>query len=62
MLQAWKLPGCELEGNVCRFELPVRALAVSPNGTQVASGGDDGMLKVSRIEDKRVSSWQAIHK
>ena len=45
----------EFEKNVTRFSLPVRALAWSTDGTFLAAGGEDSMVKVVDMSDNSIA-------
>ena len=45
----------EFESNVVRFQLPVRALAYSADGTLLAAGGEDSTVKVIKMDDRSVA-------
>ena len=53
LLQIYKLPDGTFDSVATRFSLPVRALAYSPSGTNLAAAGDDeGIKLISAAESK----------
>ncbi|GFH18062.1 hypothetical protein HaLaN_14800 [Haematococcus lacustris] len=48
---ALKLPSCELERNVARSSLPLRALAYSPDGNLLAVGGDAENVRLHNVAE-----------
>ena len=53
LLQIYRLPGGDFDSVATRFSLPVRALAYSPSGTNLAASGDDeGIKLISAAESK----------
>ena len=52
-MQIYKLPVGTFNSVATRFSLPVRALAYSPSGTNLAAAGDDeGIKLISAAESK----------
>ena len=52
-LQIYTLPEGDFDSVATRFSLPVRALAYSPSGTNLAASGDDeGIKLISAAESK----------
>ncbi len=52
-VQIYKLPDGTFNSVATRFSLPVRALAYSPSGTNLAAAGDDeGIKLISAAESK----------
>lgn len=52
-MQMYKLPDGDFDSVATRFSLPVRALAYSPSGTNLAASGDDeGIKLISAAESK----------
>jgi len=45
-VQIYKLPDGTFDSVATRFSLPVRALAYSPSGTNLAAAGDDEGIKL----------------
>ncbi|KAJ9532938.1 hypothetical protein QJQ45_018035 [Haematococcus lacustris] len=52
--KALKLPSCELERNVARSSLPLRALAYSPDGNLLAVGGDAENVRLHNVAEGMV--------
>ena len=51
--QIYKLPDSTFDSVATRFSLPVRCLAYSPSGTNLAAAGDDeGIKLISAAESK----------
>ena len=64
-LQVYKLPQGEFDSVATRFSLPVRALAYSPSGTNLAAGGDDEGIKLisaaeSKVHDTFDCRWEIM--
>lgn len=53
--QLYKLPSLTLERSACRFNLTLRALSFSPDGTKLAAAGDDNLIKLVEVKDGSVS-------
>ena len=52
-MQIYKLPEGDFDSVATRFSLPVRTLAYSPSGTNLAASGDDeGIKLISAAESK----------
>ncbi|GLI69517.1 hypothetical protein VaNZ11_014153 [Volvox africanus] len=49
-----KLPSLSLERVACRFNLTLRALSFSPDGSKLAAGGDDSLIKLVEVKEGSV--------
>ena len=52
--QVHLVPSCEFESNLTRFELPAAAVAYSTDGGSLATGSEDGSIKLIDTVEKRV--------
>ncbi|KXZ42707.1 hypothetical protein GPECTOR_122g448 [Gonium pectorale] len=50
-VKLFKLPALTGERTACRFSLPLRALAFSPDGARLAAAGDDNLIKLVDVKD-----------
>eukprot|EP00198_Chlamydomonas_reinhardtii_P008883 XP_001698220.1 predicted protein [Chlamydomonas reinhardtii] len=53
-VKLYKLPSLTLERSACRFNLTLRALSFSPDGTKLAAAGDDNLIKLVEVKDGSV--------
>jgi WD40 repeat protein len=53
-LQCFTHPGGDMDAVATRFTLPVRALAFSPSGLNLAAGGDDEGIKLVDISTCKI--------
>ena len=54
-MQIYKLPDGTFDSVATRFSLPVRCLAFSPSGTNLAAAGDDEGIKLISAAESKVS-------
>ena len=57
----YKLPDGAFDSVATRFSLPVRALAYSPSGTNLAAGGDDEGIKLISAAESKVQDTFESH-
>lgn len=50
VLRLWEVPSGRLLRSFEGFSGPLRALAISPDGAELAAGGDDGVVRIWRLE------------
>ena len=55
-VQIYRLPDGAFNSVATRFSLPVRALAYSPSGTNLAAAGDDEGIKLISAAESKVCS------